>query len=256
MELLITIWILCLGAILGSFLGCMGYRIPNKIKTTFPSSFCSSCNKSLKWYMNIPVLSYLFLKGKCAFCKKKIGFIYFLCEILCALLFVSSYLLFGFSERFFLIIILSCALIVTIVSDFLYYYISDRVLIISHISLLVVLFAYHGFSKEVFLNVLASLLIFLVMIGIKLIGNQLFKRESLGDGDIKLMSVIGLALGFLNSFISLFFASCIALVYSFISMKKNKDGMIPFGPFILIGALLVLYLLDYIDPFLIEFLSL
>ena len=105
MELIISIWILCLGAILGSFLGCMGYRIPNKIKTTFPSSFCSSCNKSLKWYMNIPVVSYLVLKGKCAFCKKKIGFIYFLCEILCSALFLSSYLLFGFSEQFFLIII-------------------------------------------------------------------------------------------------------------------------------------------------------
>ena len=51
---------------MGSFLGCMGYRIPNKIKTTYPSSFCSSCKKPLKWYMNIPLLSFILLKGKCA----------------------------------------------------------------------------------------------------------------------------------------------------------------------------------------------
>lgn len=255
MELFISIWIFCLGAILGSFLGCMGYRIPNKIKTTFPSSFCASCNKSLKWYMNIPIISYLVLKGKCAFCKKKIGMIYFLCEVVCALLFLVSYLLFGFSERFFLIIIITCALIVTIVSDFLYYYISDRVLIISHICVLVVLFAYRGY-EEVFMNIFASILIFLVMIGIKVIGNHLFKKESLGDGDIKLMSVIGLSLGFLNSFVSLFISSCIALIYSFIILRKNKDGLIPFGPFLLIGALIVLFGLDYIEPFLMSFLSL
>ena len=255
MEIIICIWMICMGAIFGSFLGCMGYRIPNKIKTTFPSSFCSSCKKSLKWYMNIPIISYLVLKGKCAFCKKKIGFIYFLCEVLCATLFLVSYLLFGFTEQFFLIVILTCALIVTIVSDFLYYYISDRVLVISYISILVVLFAYHGY-EEVFMNVFASLLIFLVMIGIKVIGNHLFKRESLGDGDIKLMAVLGLALGLLNSFVGLFISSCVALIYSFFVIRKNKDSMIPFGPFLIIGALIILFLLDYIDPFLIEFLSL
>ena len=255
MEILISIWITCLGAILGSFLACMGYRIPNKIKTTYPSSFCTSCNKSLKWYMNIPVISYLILKGKCAYCKKKIGFIYFLCEILCAVLFMISYLLFGFTERFFLLAILTCALIVTIVSDFLYYYISDRVLVLSYASVLVVLFAYHAYD-EVLLNIAASIIIFLVMIGIKLIGNQLFKKESLGDGDIKLMGVIGLILGFLNSFISLFISSCLALLYSFMIMFKNKDGMIPFGPFIILGSMMVLFLLDYIEPFLMKFLSL
>ena len=235
-----------MGAIFGSFLGCMGYRIPNKIKTTYPSSFCSSCNKSLKWYMNIPIISYLYLKGKCAYCKKKIGFIYFLCEVLGMILFLGNY---------FLLIILSCALIVTIVSDFLYYYISDRVLVFSYASILVVLLCYYPI-EEVLVNIAASVIIFLVMIGIKLIGNNLFKRESLGDGDIKLMAVIGLTMGFLNSFVSLFVSSVIALIYSFIIISRNKDGMIPFGPFIIMGTMIVLYLLDFINPFLIEFLSL
>ena len=126
-------------------------------KNTPENSEIEEINDAKKTAINIPIVSYLVLKGKCAYCKKKIGFIYFLCEVLCATLFLVSYLLFGFTEQFFLIIILTCALIVTIVSDFLYYYISDRVLVISYISILVVLFAYHGY-EEVFMNVFASLL--------------------------------------------------------------------------------------------------
>ena len=255
MEFIICLWITCIGAILGSFLGCMGYRIPNKIKTTYPSSFCSTCKKSLKWYMNIPIISYIFLKGKCAYCKKKIGVIYFLCELFGAGKFLTIYILFGFTEKFFLMIILTCALIVTIVSDFLYYYISDRVLVMSYMSIIVVYLTFRTYD-ELFGYIFASVIIFLVMIGIKLIGNQLFKKESLGDGDIKLMAVLGLALGLLNSFVSLFVSSCIALVYSLIVLSKNKEGIIPFGPFLIMGAIIVISLSNYIEPFLMKFLSL
>ena len=135
MEAIIMVWLMLLGAIMGSFLGCMGYRIPNKIKATKPSSFCSNCKNPLKWYMNIPILSYIFLKGKCYYCHEKIGFIYFLCELIGFVLFGLNYYLFGFTINFFISTIFTCMLIVTIVSDFLYYYISDRVLVISLILL-------------------------------------------------------------------------------------------------------------------------
>lgn len=237
-----------LGALLGSFLACMGYRIPNKIKTTYPSSFCHNCKKPLKWYMNIPIISYIFLGGKCAYCKKKIGLLYFLCELLCSSLFLLSFLIFGFSMDFFVSIILICALIVTIVSDFNYYYISDRVLIISSI-LLIIVYLFFLNEVEIFRRVVSAIILFLVMVGIKILGNSMFHRESLGDGDIKLMGVIALGVGLINSFISLFFASLIALTFSIISIKKYNDGVIPFGPFLLIGALLVIYLSDYIMPF-------
>jgi len=97
MQIITIIFITILGAIMGSFLGCMGYRIPNKIKTTYPSSFCESCHHPLKWYMNIPILSYIFLKGKCAYCGKQIEFIYPFVEIAGASLFLCNYLLFVFS---------------------------------------------------------------------------------------------------------------------------------------------------------------
>ena len=85
---------------------------------------------------------------------------------------------------------------------------------------------------------------------IKLLGNALFKKESLGDGDIKLMGIVGLSIGIMNSVVSLFIASVTGLIFSLIVSKKNKEGIIPFGPFLLIGALIILYFSDIITPFL------
>ena len=253
MNTLITIWLMIIGSIIGSFLGCMGYRIPNKIKTTYPSSFCTSCKKPLKWYMNVPILSYIFLHGKCAYCKKKIGFIYFLCELLGFLLFGLNYYLFGFTLNFFISTILVCILIVTIVSDFKYYYISDRVLIISYILLLVVKFIFLPY-KTLLYDFSASIIVFLIMYGIKIMGNNMFNRESLGDGDIKLMAVLSLSLGLINSFIALFFASILGLIFSLAIIKKNNEGLIPFGPFLIMGSLIVIYFSSYINPLIQEYL--
>ena len=247
MDIIFTVWFAVLGAIMGSFLGCMGYRIPNKIKTTYPSSFCSSCKKSLKWYMNIPIISYIVQGGRCVYCKEKIGFIYFICEVLGALMFSLNYILFKFNIEFFIATILTCTLIVTIVSDFEYYYISDRVLVLSVIGLILTYLIFD--SSTVIMKIGIGVILFGVMFAIKVFGNIIFKRESLGDGDIKLMGVIGLALGFLNSFVALFIASVIGLIFSFITIKRNKEGIIPFGPFIIIGALIVLYFSNIIDSF-------
>ena len=255
MEIIIYLWLAALGAVFGSFLGCMGYRIPNKIKTTYPSSFCSNCKKPLKWYMNIPIFSYIFLHGKCAYCKDKIGFIYFFCELLGCILFPINYYLFKFDMNFFLATIFDCVLIVTMVSDFLFYYISDRVLIISGLLILIVEYAFIG-PTEMLYKLAGAFVLFLVMIGIKFLGNSMFGRESLGDGDIKLMAIIGLALGIFNSFVSLFFASVLALIFSLITLSRHKDGIIPFGPFLLLGAMILIYFGSVITPFITEFFSL
>ncbi len=247
MDFIIYIWLFIMGSVFGSFLGCMGYRIPNKIKTTYPSSFCASCKKSLKWYMNIPIFSYIFQKGKCAYCHKKIGPIYFICELLGAILFPLNFYLFDFTPYFFLATIMDCVLIVTIVSDFLYFYISDRVIIISFILIFITLYFDIGLTDSLY-RVVSAIILFLVMIGIKILGNSMFGRESLGDGDIKLMAVIGLSLGIIDSFVTLFFASVIALIFSIITLSKHKDGVIPFGPFLIMGALIMIYFGSILDP--------
>lgn len=244
MEIFIIVVLFILGAIMGSFLGCMGFRIPNKIKTTYPSSYCPHCKKELKWYMNIPILSYIILKGKCAYCKKEIGLIYFVTELLCSLLFVVNYLFFGFSMNFYISTILSCVLIVTLVSDFLYFYISDRVIILSTIAEIIVLFIY--LKSDSFKYILFAAIMFGIMFLIKLFGNLIFKKESLGDGDIKLMAVITLGIGLINGLCALFIASVTALFFSIMILKKNKEGIIPFGPFLIIGGLITLYFSNYI----------
>ncbi len=237
---------------MGSFLGCMGYRIPNKIKTTYPSSFCADCGKTLKWYMNIPIISYIFLKGKCAYCGKPINFIYPFVEITGALLFLCNYLLFDFTANFFVATIISCMLLVTIVSDFMYYYISDRVLLIGSFALLAVNYYFFDLN-DVFYNIISAVIIFAVMYFIKICGNITFKKESLGDGDIKLMGVIALGLGIVNSFVTLFIGSLVGLIFSIISIKKNKEGIIPFGPFLLIGAMITIYFSNVITPLIDKF---
>ena len=242
MESLIIIMIFLLGICLGSFYCCIGYRIPNKISTIRPNSFCPKCKTPLKWYMNIPLFSYIFLKGKCAFCKEKISKMYFIIELFCGLLFLSSYIYFGISKNFFILIILSSALLVTIVTDFKYYYISDRVILLSSISVLITYIYYLNY-KELFYYIISGISCFLLMWGIKLIGDKVFKKESLGGGDIKLMILIGLTLGIIDAITSLLISSSLALIMSIFMIKKSEENIVPFGPFLLIGTM-VMYILS------------
>ena len=107
---------------------------------------CPKCKNKLKWYMNIPIISYLMLHGKCAYCKKEISPIYPFIEMLTAVLFVTAFVKYGFTQEFFLLLVLSSVLVITIVSDFLFYYISDRVIIIGLIFIFLINFVYEGTS--------------------------------------------------------------------------------------------------------------
>lgn len=237
MEILISIFLFIIGICLGSFYGCVGYRIPNKISLTKPNSFCSNCNKPLKWYMNIPLFSFIFLKGKCYYCKSNIGIKYFLIELFTGISFVLSYLLCDISLNFFILIILISMISITIISDIDYYYISDRMIIISIISIYIVHLAYEKSNFDYLKYTIVGLIMFFIMFLIKVLGDKVFKKESLGGGDIKLMGVVGLTFGsIVNSFISLFI-SCILALLS-ILFTKRKDNIIPFGPFILLGTLI------------------
>lgn len=237
MELITKIMIFVLGSCLGSFYACIGYRIPNKISLTKPNSFCPNCKKEIKWYMNIPLLSYILLKGKCAYCKSKIDPLSFIIELLTGTFFLGSYIMFGLGENFIISVIIISALMVTIVSDFEYYYISDRVIFISAILTLITRVFFNGFAESI-KYILSGTMLFLMMLGLKTIGDKVLKKECLGGGDIKLMLLIGIALGFYYSLVSIFIGSLIALICSLIIMKKKKNEEIPYGPFLLIGTLI------------------
>ena len=99
------------GLALGSFYNVVGFRVPKKESIIFPGSNCSKCKHHLSWYENIPLISYLFLKGKCRHCKMSISLIYPIMELLTAILFLVSYYLFGFSADFLIAIVVASLLV-------------------------------------------------------------------------------------------------------------------------------------------------
>ena len=246
---MIELFIFIIGLVFGSFYNVVGLRLPNNESLIRPGSHCPKCNHKLKWYENIPLLSFIFLKGKCKECKCKISIMYPLMEFLTGILFLISYNLFGISANFFMGIVLSSLVVIIFVSDSKYMIILDSPLIISSILILIIKFCYYGIDS-VWKSLLSGLFVFVVMYLLMLLGNFLFKRESLGGGDIKLSFVSGLVLGPVMGLFYICLGAFLALPYALYVMLKNKENMLPFGPFLAISMLLIYYNLDFFTNFL------
>lgn len=225
--------IFILGLVFGSFYTVVGERLPKKESIIKPASHCPHCLRKLSWYELIPVFSYIFLRGKCHHCGKKIPLMYLILELLCGILFLLSYIIFGISFEFFGLLIISSLLIIIWVSDFKYNIILDSPLIISVILYIILELIYKDI-KTVILSICFGTTMFVILFLIKVLGDLIFKKESLGGGDIKLGFVMGLILTPRVSLIALIFASILALIYVFIAgIKKEKE--IPYGPFLLVA---------------------
>lgn len=234
MEIIIFI----IGLIFGSFYNVVGLRLPKDESIIYPGSHCPKCNHKLSWYENIPVLSFIFLKGKCKSCHQRISFIYPVMELLTGILFLFGYLLFGFTENFIISLIISSLVIIIIVSDSKYMIISDGPLIISGILILITKLIFEGINKTI-MSVLSGLLIFALVYALMLLGNFLFKKESLGGGDIKLSFIAGLVLGPLLGIFYIILASFLAFPYAMYITVKKEENMLPFGPFLAVSMLLL-----------------
>ena len=237
---MVEVYIFVLGLLFGSFYNVVGMRLPKGESIVFPGSHCPKCNHKLAWYENIPLFSYILLKGKCKECKCTISAWYPAIELFTALLFLISYYVFGISEEFFISIIISSLVSIIFVSDVNYMIILDSPLVISSILISIVRIVYHGFNG-LLVSLLNGLVIFGVMYFIMLLGNFIFKKESLGGGDIKLSFVVGLALGIKHGIFYIILAAFLAFPYAVYVTIRNKDNMLPFGPF-LATSLLVIYL--------------
>ena len=225
-----------IGIVFGSFLTCLSIRWSNNKSIIKPGSYCDSCGKSLNWYDLIPVLSFVINKGKCRYCKKDIPKIDIIIELLCGILFsIGGYLYHDYNLLVYLVIVILCVSI--IVSDFLYLIILDRMVFISLFLVLLIKFIFLGY-KVLLSSILASIIIFLLLYIIKILGDFVFKKESLGGGDIKLGLFIGATLGIKLSLISIVLASFIALPYAIYVVVKKKESLVPFGPFLIIATLI------------------
>ena len=240
MEISIIIGLFVIGTIFGSFYNVVAYRLPKGESIIYPSSHCPNCNHKLTPLELIPILSYVLQKGQCVNCKQKISIFYPISEIICGLLFVICYLSFGISLNLIKSLTFTSLLIIVILSDYYYMIIEDSVLIV--FSLLLIIEIYFISGIDVLLHSLLNALIaFIIMLVLKLFGDFIFKRESMGGGDIKLMAVFGLIIGWELSIITIFLSSFIALPISVFIIKTDKNHEIPYGPFLSIAALILYF---------------
>lgn len=245
----IVIYLFIVGLILASFLTVVGMRLPVNQSIVKPRSHCDNCKHQLKWYELIPVLSYIIQNGKCRKCKTKLSLLYPLLEILCGTVFALSYIYFGVSYEFFVALLLCCLLIVIVVSDFNYMIILDSPLVIVSILVSFLKFYYFGLPNVLYGVVCgAGMLLFLLFV--KFLGDKVFKKESLGGGDIKLAFVFGLVLGIKYSFVALVIGCFCAFPYAFYSLAKDKNSEIPFGPFLMMGLLITFCFMDLMNQIL------
>lgn len=245
MDIYIYVILFILGIILGSFYNVLATRLPQNKSIIKPGSHCVFCNKELKWYENIPLVSYILQKGKCRHCKEHIPYDIFISELATGVLFVFSYLYFGISYNFFIMLILSSLCIIIFISDFKYMIILDSPLVISGILILILKVVYYGY-KAIIPTLLSGIITFLIMLLVGFVGKKMYKREALGGGDIKLSFIIGMVLGVQLSMVSLIFSTFLALPYALATIVLKKDSEVPFGPFIA-SSLFIVFL--YYDKF-------
>ena len=246
------IFIFIFGLIMGSFLNCVIWRLYKEESFLFGKSYCPHCRHDLNALDLFPFLSYLFLGGKCRYCKKKISIQYPLVELLTATLFSLVYLYFGpvtglFSFNFFQIgfwLIMASFLIIIFIFDLKYYIIPDEVIYPAIIiSMLWIFYSFYSglIGKAdvvyfIFSALGASLFFFLIWF--------FSKGVAMGFGDVKLAILIGLLLGYPNIIVGLFLGFLFGAIIGSVLILLKKRGLkseIPFGPFLLVGMLIALF---------------
>lgn len=232
-----------LGTILGSFYTVIGLRLPKGegIFNIKSRSHCDMCKHPLSYKDLIPIFSFVFQKGKCRYCHEKIPYINIIVELATGILFAIAFYSFGFTLQLLIAIGIISLFMIVIVSDLTYLIIPDEVVIFFAIYFIILQF-FIGGMENAFYSILSGVLLFAIMYGLMLLGNKLFKKESLGGGDVKLMFLVGLVLGPILGVFSIFLSSLLALPVSIFLFLRKKENVIPFGPFILL-AFVLLYLM-------------
>jgi len=223
------------GLAIGSFANVCIYRLPKKESVVFPASHCTACKTPIRAIDNIPVLSYLFLGGKCRACGQKISIVYPLIEIVTGLLLAAVIVKFGFTWESLIYAIVCPALVVITVIDYEHKIIPDR------ITLPGIIFGLGA----------GSYLVGPVNAGLGfLLGGGLFyliaivSRGGMGGGDIKFIAAAGALLGWQKVLLVIFLGATLGSIIGLILMatqKKDRKSQIPFGPFLALGTLIAIF---------------
>ena len=233
--------IFILGLIVGSFSNVCIYRIPRNESIIYPASHCPKCRSKIKPVDNIPLLSFILLKGRCRNCKSKISIQYPIVELLTGLIYLIIYLTYGLSVQALIYIILSSALIIIAFIDLNEQIVPDVISLPGIVIGFILSFFVHYIS---FINSALGVLVgggIILIIGLG--GSVIFKKEAMGGGDVKLAAMIGAFLGWRYIIISLFlgfFLGALAGIFLIISKIKSREDVVPFGPFIVLGSFITL----------------
>ena len=234
------------GAIIGSFLNVCIYRIPLGKSIIRPRSHCPFCEKAIKWYENIPLASYIVLLGKCSGCKRPIPVRYFLVELITALSAAGLLAYFSLTPPFFIYFLFVTSLIAVTFIDIEHQEIPD-VISLPMIVLGLGLFSFFNLDSsstylKSFLNSLFGILVgggSMFLLGV--IGELIFKKEALGGGDVKLMAMIGAFLGWKMVLLTFFLSPLFGSIAGIIMKYKFHKDVIPYGPYLAIGAVVSLF---------------
>lgn len=231
-----------LGAVVGSFLNVCIYRLPKNESVVFPPSHCPNCDYKIRWYDNIPVLSYLFLRGRCRKCGERISIQYPLVELLNGALTLGLFLRFGLTPAFGVLFLFCSALVVVTFIDLEHKIIPD---VITLPGIVIGFAASFLFPQFGWVNSLIGILagggsLLLVGAGYELIT----KKEGMGGGDIKLLAMMGAFFGWKAILFIIFVASLVGSVIGIgvmLAQKKDSTFAIPFGPFLSSAAVIYLF---------------
>ena len=248
MDYIKYILIFIFGLLFGNIFNYLGVKFSHK--KGYKYSNCDNCNVPINF--SFPLIKYLASHGKCRKCKKKISIVPVFIEFVTPILFLIIYLNF-YEDPIFLnlafAVLFTSALIIIYVSDIKYMLIPDKVLIIFGIilSILKLYTKYYNeeisslldLGYEIIFLLYDGFFMFLIMYVIKLLGDFLFKKDSMGGGDLKLMFFISMFLGWKLSIVVLFLGSFIALPESMINIQIKKNSMLAFGPYIVLSTLII-----------------
>lgn len=236
--MLIYLFLFMCGASFASFIHVYVTRTLNNESIVKPRSHCTNCNHTLTPLELIPVFSYIFQRGRCSKCNHKIGADSLICEIFLGLLFVLVYMRYGYSYESLVGFLIASVLLSICISDFKEMIILDSTIVFGIIVYYTIIFSelgLRGIYKSFMYGVFAFVLLFLV----KIIGDAVFKRESLGGGDIKLAFLMGSILPYNLFLSSLIIGSFIALPYALYKTNRETNRELAFGPFLALGLFIV-----------------
>ncbi len=238
------------GLVFGSFANVVIYRLPKGKSIVKPGSRCTSCGKDILWYDNIPLVSYLLLRGKCRFCKKQFSARYFLVELLTGLLFLFIYMKFGLGVNFLVYVLFAFCMLLMGFIDIDTYLISDVIVLPGIVLGLAFSAAFPGMhygltrGEGVLYSLTGILLGGGILLFLGMVGKLLFRKDAMGGGDVKLLAMIGAFLGWKSVFMTVFFASLFGSIISLTLIalkKKTMEDYVPFGPYLGLGAVISMF---------------